>query len=169
MHSSQWLPMLLLILLLALIGHRAEGFVVVAPQLTSSKAIIRLRQRRRQHQPLMKMTVLSAKKNDEEDEEKEVNLRKKDIVKAIAEKTGISQKDTDTVVKAFLQSIEEAWAEGNRVSFINFGTFKLMERKARMGRNPKTGESLEIAASLSPTFAASKALRSRINDQLSSR
>jgi nucleoid DNA-binding protein len=66
-------------------------------------------------------------------------------------------------LEAITQSIEEALSQGEEVSLIGFGTFKVTERAARTGRNPKTGETMQISASKSPSFKAGKALKEACN------
>ncbi len=73
-----------------------------------------------------------------------------------------TKKDAQAVVECVLSSITKALGKGDSVSLIGFGTFKVAERKARKGRNPQTGEEIDIAASKVPKFAAGKALKEAV-------
>ena len=81
---------------------------------------------------------------------------------AIAEKTGLSKKDSEIALGAFIDTVAEALKNGDKVQLVGFGTFEVSERAARSGRNPQTGETIEIAASKSPKFKAGKALKDMI-------
>ncbi|WP_208974853.1 HU family DNA-binding protein [Moorella stamsii] len=85
-----------------------------------------------------------------------------DLVASVAEKTDLTKKDAEKVVSAVLASIEEALAQGDKVQLVGFGTFEIKERAARIGRNPRTGEEIEIAATRVPVFKAGKALREAV-------
>ncbi|WP_201786452.1 HU family DNA-binding protein [Neomoorella mulderi] len=85
-----------------------------------------------------------------------------DLVASVAEKTDLTKKDAEKVVSAVLASIEEALAQGDKVQLVGFGTFEIKERAARVGRNPRTGEEIEIAATRVPVFKAGKALREAV-------
>lgn len=91
------------------------------------------------------------------------NFRKADFVASVAEKTGMSKKDSEEALKAVLDTLQEQVGAGKRVNLPGFGTFTLRERAARKGRNPRTGEDLQIAASKSPGFSAAKAWKDAIN------
>jgi DNA-binding protein HU-beta len=86
-------------------------------------------------------------------------MNKTELVAAIAEKAGLSKKDAEAAVKAFIDSVAEELKKGGKVQLVGFGTFEVSERAARQGRNPQTGETIEIAASKSPRFKAGKALK----------
>jgi len=90
-------------------------------------------------------------------------FRKADFVASVAEKTGMSKKESEGALKAVLDTLQEQVGAGKRVNLPGFGTFTLRERAARKGRNPRTGEDLEIAASKSPGFSAAKAWKDAIN------
>lgn len=90
-------------------------------------------------------------------------MNKKDIVKAIAEKLGTSQKEAGQALDAVTEVITEGLARGEKISLIGFGTFEVAERAERMGRNPKTNESMVIKASKAPKFKAGKALKCIVN------
>ena len=89
-------------------------------------------------------------------------MNKAELVTAVAEKTGLSKKDSDKAVNAALDSITEALAAGESVRLVGFGAFEVKERSARVGRNPQTKEPIEIPASRAATFAAGKALKEAV-------
>ena len=90
-------------------------------------------------------------------------MDKKTLTEKIAEKAMVSTEDANACMDAFLESVKEALASGETVQLNGFGTFKITERAARTGRNPRTGEAVEIAASKSPAFKASKAFKDAIS------
>lgn len=90
-------------------------------------------------------------------------MNKTKLVEAIATITELTKTDVDTVVIAFAEVITDELAKGEKVSLKGFGNFELRERSARTGRNPHTGETIEIKASKSPTFKASSALKKIVN------
>lgn len=90
-------------------------------------------------------------------------MNKTDLVKAISEKTGVSQKDSDAVVKAFTEVVAEELKKGEKIALVGFGTFEVSERAAREGINPATGKKIKIAASKAPKFKAGKALKDTVN------
>nr|WP_258360692.1 HU family DNA-binding protein [Moorella sulfitireducens] len=89
-------------------------------------------------------------------------MNKMDLVASVAEKTDLTKKEAEKVVSAVLASIEEALAQGDKVQLVGFGTFEIKERAARVGRNPRTGEEIEIAATRVPVFKPGKALREAV-------
>eukprot|EP00553_Chaetoceros_curvisetus_P005424 CAMPEP_0204623714 /NCGR_PEP_ID=MMETSP0717-20131115/9474_1 /ASSEMBLY_ACC=CAM_ASM_000666 /TAXON_ID=230516 /ORGANISM="Chaetoceros curvisetus" /LENGTH=161 /DNA_ID=CAMNT_0051638883 /DNA_START=25 /DNA_END=510 /DNA_ORIENTATION=+ len=95
--------------------------------------------------------------------EEVVTFRKPEFVASIAQKTGMSKQDSEAALAAVLETISENVADGKRISMLGFGTFKLTHRKARKGRNPKTGEEIDIKASNTPSFSAGKAFKERCN------
>ncbi len=90
-------------------------------------------------------------------------MNKGELVTLVAAKTGVSQKDTKAVMNALVEVVGDVLQGGDTAQIAGFGTFKVSERAARMGRNPKTGESIQIAASRSPSFKAGKALKEKVN------
>ena len=90
-------------------------------------------------------------------------MNKAELVAAVAEKAEISKKDAEKAVKAFTDAVAEELAKGGKVQLVGFGTFEVAERPAREGRNPRTGETMKIAASKSPKFKAGKALKDSLN------
>mmetsp|Transcript_18165 Transcript_18165/g.24998 ORF Transcript_18165/g.24998 Transcript_18165/m.24998 type:complete len:165 (-) Transcript_18165:240-734(-) len=103
-------------------------------------------------------TKKAAKKTEEV-----VNFKKADFVASIAEKTGFTKADSEVALAAVLDTITEEVALGKRISLLGFGTFKLSFRKARKGRNPKTGDEIDIKESYAPTFSASKSFKEKVN------
>lgn len=95
--------------------------------------------------------------------EEEINMNKTELVAAIAEKTELSKKDAEKALKAFTDVIVEQLKNGEKVQLVGFGTFEVAERAAREGRNPLTGETMQIKASKSPKFKAGKALKDELN------
>lgn len=89
-------------------------------------------------------------------------MNKTELISAMAEKAEISKKDAEKSLTAFTNVVTDALADGNKVQLVGFGTFEVVERTARTGRNPKTGESIEIQASKSPKFKAGKALKDAV-------
>ncbi len=88
-------------------------------------------------------------------------MNKTDLVNAVAAK-GFTKKDADAAVAAVFEAIEGALVKGDKVQLIGFGTFEVRERAAKEGRNPKTGETIKIAASKVPAFKAGKALKDAV-------
>ena len=90
-------------------------------------------------------------------------MNKAELVAAVAEKAEISKKDAEKAVKAFTDAVAEELAKGGKVQLVGFGNFEVSERPAREGRNPRTGETMTIAASKTPKFKAGKALKDEVN------
>ena len=90
-------------------------------------------------------------------------MNKTELVAAVAEKAEISKKDAEKAVKAFTDAVAEELAKGGKVQLVGFGNFEVSERPAREGRNPRTGETMTIAASKTPKFKPGKALKDEIN------
>ncbi len=86
-------------------------------------------------------------------------MNKAELITAAAEKAGLSKKDTEAAITAAIDAITAALAEGDKVQLVGFGGFEVKERAARIGRNPRTKESIEIPASKTPVFKAGKALK----------
>lgn len=86
-------------------------------------------------------------------------MNKGELIDAVAAKAEVSKRDADAIVSATVEAIMEAVASGNKVSLVGFGSFEPRERKAREGRNPKTGETLKIAATTVPGFSAGKGFK----------
>lgn len=90
-------------------------------------------------------------------------MNKTELVAKLAEKASISKKDAEAAVKSFVEIVTEQLQAGEKVQIVGFGTFEVGERGARVGRNPKTREEIQIAASKSPRFKAGKALKDAVN------
>ena len=90
-------------------------------------------------------------------------MNKTQLIEAVAAKAEIKKKDAEVAVNAVIEAIEEALKAGEKVQLVGFGTFEVKERGARTGRNPQTGEAIEIAASKHPAFTAGKAFKDAIN------
>ena len=90
-------------------------------------------------------------------------MNKTELIAAVAEKAEISKKDAEKAVKAFTDAVAEELAKGGKVQLVGFGNFEVSERPAREGRNPRTRETMTIAASKTPKFKPGKALKDEIN------
>ena len=90
-------------------------------------------------------------------------MNKTELVTAMAEQTNLSKKDAEAALKAFVDVVSEELKKGEKVQLVGFGTFEVSERAAREGRNPQTGETMEIKASKTPKFKAGKALKDMMN------
>lgn len=90
-------------------------------------------------------------------------MNKTDLVEVVVAETGVSKKQADAVISAALAAITSALKSGDKVSLIGFGTFEVKESAEREGRNPKTGETIKIAAAKKPSFSASKVLKDEVN------
>lgn len=91
-------------------------------------------------------------------------MNKTELVAAIADAAELSKKDSEKALKAFVDVVTEEMKKGEKVQLVGFGTFEVSERAAREGRNPRTGETMEIAASKAPKFKAGKALKDMVNE-----
>ncbi|MBQ5928384.1 MAG: HU family DNA-binding protein [Oscillibacter sp.] len=90
-------------------------------------------------------------------------MNKAELINAAALKADVSKKDAEAVITAALDAITEALAESEKVQLVGFGSFEVKKRAARLGRNPKTKEAIEIPASVVPTFKAGKALKDAVS------
>jgi DNA-binding protein HU-beta len=89
-------------------------------------------------------------------------MNKKELIKSVVETTGLSKKDVTTVVDTVFDKITEALVNGDKVKLHGFGNFEVRERAARKGRNPQTGEEIEIPASKTPAFKPAQALKDAV-------
>ena len=89
-------------------------------------------------------------------------MNKQELIEAIAEKSHTSRSDSKKMLDALLETVTETLAQGDNVQLIGFGTFKSTERKARSGRNPRTGESVTIPAKRVPSFTAGNTLKEAV-------
>lgn len=90
-------------------------------------------------------------------------MNKAELISSVAEKTELTKKDSEKAVAAMLDTIGEALSKGDKVQLVGFGTFEIRERAARKGRNPQTGEEININAARVPVFKAGKALRDSVD------
>ena len=90
-------------------------------------------------------------------------MNKTELVAAIAERTELTKKDADQALKAFIDVVGDELSKGEKIQLAGFGTFEVTERAAREGRNPLTGEKMQIKASKAPKFKAGKALKDAVN------
>lgn len=89
-------------------------------------------------------------------------MNKTELVGQVAAKTGMTKKDVEKVVSAFFATVEGSLKEGDKVQLVGFGTFEVRERKSRKGRNPQTGEEINIPAARVPAFKAGKVLKDSV-------
>ena len=90
-------------------------------------------------------------------------MNKTELIAAVAEKAEISKKDAEKAVKAFTDVVSEELVNGGKIQLVGFGTFEVSEIPAREGRNPRTGETMTIAATKTPKFKVGKALKDMVN------
>ncbi len=90
-------------------------------------------------------------------------MNKTELIAAAAERSGLTKKDAEKALNAAIDAITAALVAGDKVQLSGFGIFEVKEREARMGRNPHTGEAMEIAASRVPGFKASKTLKDALS------
>jgi DNA-binding protein HU-beta len=93
----------------------------------------------------------------------ELLMNKSELVNDIAEKSGLTKKDSEKALTAIIESIEEALSNDDKVQLVGFGSFEVKLRAARKGRNPQTMEEIDIPESRVPAFKAGKDLRDKIN------
>lgn len=89
-------------------------------------------------------------------------MNKTELIAAMAEASGLSKKDCETALAAFITTTENALKAGNKVQLVGFGSFEIKERAAHTGKNPATGEQIEIPASKAPAFKPGKAFKDAI-------
>jgi DNA-binding protein HU-beta len=90
-------------------------------------------------------------------------MNKADLINSISKKTGLSKSKTNEVIDAFVESVTDSLKKGEKVTLVNFGTFNISERDSRSGRNPKTGETIEIPAKRVARFKVGSGLAKNIN------
>jgi len=90
-------------------------------------------------------------------------MNKTELVNAVAESSGLTKADATKAVDGVFEAISDALKSGDDVRLVGFGTFNVTERKASTGRNPRTGEEIQIAASKQPKFKAGKGLKDAVN------
>lgn len=89
-------------------------------------------------------------------------MNKTELIAAVAAKTGLTKKDAERVVNATIESITESLVKGDKVNVSGFGIFEVKAREARVGRNPRTKETIQIPATKLPAFKASKTLKDAV-------
>ena len=89
-------------------------------------------------------------------------MNKKDLIKAVADASALTNKDAEKAINALTAAITDALKKGEKVQLVGFGTFEVRERAAKQGRNPRTGEAMEIPASKLPAFRAGQALKDAV-------
>ena len=89
-------------------------------------------------------------------------MNKTELVAAVAAKTELSKKNAEKAVSAVLETVAETLAAGEKVQLVGFGTFEAREREARTAKNPRTGETVEVAPSRVPAFKAGQALKAKV-------
>ena len=89
-------------------------------------------------------------------------MNKTELIAAVAEKTGLTKKDSERVINATVETIVDGLKKGDKVALSGFGIFEVKAREARVGRNPRTKEAIQIPATRLPAFKASKALKDTI-------
>ena len=94
---------------------------------------------------------------------KNETVNKAEIIQSLSEKVSLPKTNCEKVLNALLESIGDKLADGKSVTFVGFGTFKTTERAARSGRNPQTGETINIPKATVPSFKAGKALKEKVN------
>ena len=90
-------------------------------------------------------------------------MNKSELIDAVAEEADISKAAAGRAVDAMVNAVTNALKEGDQITLVGFGTFMVKERASRSGRNPRTGETIQIAASSMPVFKAGKALKDAVN------
>lgn len=91
-------------------------------------------------------------------------MNKTDLTNVVVEKTGLTKKDVEKAINETLQAITEALAKGEKVQLFGFGNFEVRDRAARKGRNPQTGEEMDIPASKAPAFKPATALKNAVKE-----
>ena len=89
-------------------------------------------------------------------------MNKNELINAVAERANITKKDAEIAVSATFEAITDALCEGEKIPLVGFGSFEVKKREARIGRNPKTKETIEIPATKVPVFKAGKLLKDSV-------
>jgi DNA-binding protein HU-beta len=90
-------------------------------------------------------------------------MNKAELISLVSRKTNLTKKETELVLSTILETIVDVVASGEKITLVGFGSFEVRERKAREGRNPKTGEKIEIPTSRLPAFSVGKFFKKRLN------
>lgn len=91
-------------------------------------------------------------------------MNKTELVESIAQKTGLSKKDSESALNAFLDTVKETLKNDDKIQLVGFGSFEVRTRASRKGINPQTKEEIKIPASKAPVFKAGKALKNEVNE-----
>nr|WP_206151594.1 HU family DNA-binding protein [Clostridium sp. SM-530-WT-3G] len=97
------------------------------------------------------------------DFKEDVIVNKAELITSMSEKSKLTKKDAELALKSFIESVEEALENGEKVQLVGFGTFETRERAAREGRNPRTKEVIQIPATTVPVFKAGKEFKDKVN------
>ena len=89
-------------------------------------------------------------------------MNKKELIEKVAEGAGMSAKDANAAIDSIIDTVKVSLKKGQKVTLVGFGTFSVVKRKARKGRNPKTGEAIKIPAGKAPKFTAGKELKDAV-------
>lgn len=89
-------------------------------------------------------------------------MNKTDLINSVSERAEVTKKDAEKIINAVFASISDALSANEKVQLVGFGTFEVKERAARVGRNPQTGETINISAARVPTFKAGKGLKDAV-------
>ncbi len=92
-------------------------------------------------------------------------MNKTELVAAMAAKAELSKKDSEKALKAFMETVSEQLKKGEKIQLVGFGTFEVVKRAARTGKNPQTGKAIKIPASKAPKFKAGKGLKETVNSK----
>jgi DNA-binding protein HU-beta len=90
-------------------------------------------------------------------------VNKGELVDAVASKTSVTKKETDTIISAMIETIMESVSKNDKVTLVGFGTFEARQRQAREGRNPSTGATIQIPATTVPAFSAGKQFKEKVS------
>ena len=90
-------------------------------------------------------------------------MNRNELINAMTEKSGLTKKDAGSALDAFMESVQDALKSGDKVQLVGFGTFEVKDRAARTGKNPQTGEAVDIPAAKVPAFKAGKVLKDALN------
>ena len=91
-------------------------------------------------------------------------MNKSELTAAVAEAAGLSKKDAEKALNAFVNVVTDTLKAGDKVQIVGFGSFEVKDRPAHKGRNPRTGEEIDVAASKAPVFAVGKSLKDAVKD-----
>ena len=92
-------------------------------------------------------------------------MNKQELLSAMAEKSGLTKKDSEAALAAFIETVQDTLKKGEKVQLIGFGSFEVRDRAARKGKNPLTGEEMNIPAAKVPAFKAGRALKDLVNNK----